>query len=52
MSDKVLIDTNLWVYLYAKSPEIKYFKVKQLVEINFDNIIFSNPFELTIDIDD
>ncbi|WP_347274116.1 PIN domain-containing protein [Candidatus Kuenenia sp.] len=41
MSDKVLIDTNLWVYLYAKSPEIKYFKVKQLVETNFNNIIFS-----------
>lgn len=41
MSDKVLIDTNLWVYLYAKSPETKYFKVKQLVETNFDNIIFS-----------
>lgn len=41
MSDKVLIDTNLWVYLYVKSPETKHFKVKQLVEINFDNIIFS-----------
>ena len=41
MSDKVLIDTNLWVYLYAKSPETKYFKIKQLVETNFDNIIFS-----------
>ena len=41
MSDKVLIDTNLWVYLYAKSPETKHFKVIQLVETNFDNIIFS-----------
>ncbi len=41
MSDKIFVDTNLWVYLYAKSPEAKYFKVKQLVETNFENIIVS-----------
>jgi predicted nucleic acid-binding protein len=41
MSNKILIDTNLWVYLYAKSPESKYHKVKQTVDENFNTIILS-----------
>ncbi|GEM_PF-2018075 len=35
MSDKVFLDTNLWVYLYAKEPEGKYLKVKQIIELKF-----------------
>ncbi len=39
MSDNIFIDTNLWVYLYAKTPEDKYRKVKQLVDKHFSNIL-------------
>jgi predicted nucleic acid-binding protein len=31
MSDKIFIDTNLWVYLYAKEPENKYLKVQKII---------------------
>ncbi|MDJ1177996.1 PIN domain-containing protein [Roseofilum sp. BLCC_M91] len=41
MSDKIFLDTNLWVYLYAKEPEIKYLKVKQVIEDNFESILVS-----------
>ena len=41
MNDKILIDTNLWVYLYSKDPPEKYQKVKKLVDENFDTIIVS-----------
>ncbi len=41
MNDKILIDTNLWVYLYSKDPPKKYQKIKKLVEENFDTIIAS-----------
>ena len=38
---KVMIDTNLWVYLYAKNPDNKYRKVRELIDNNFDSIIIS-----------
>jgi predicted nucleic acid-binding protein len=38
---KVMIDTNLWVYLYAKNPDNKYRKVRKLIDNNFDSIIIS-----------
>lgn len=41
MSDKIMIDTNILVYLYAKQPEYKYLKAQEIVNINFDKIIFS-----------
>ncbi len=41
MNDKVLIDTNLWIYLYSKVPPEKYQKVRELVDENFDAIIVS-----------
>ena len=41
MSDKILIDTNLWIYLYSKSPEAKYHQVKQTIDENFNHIILS-----------
>lgn len=31
MIDKILIDTNLWIYLYSKVPPEKYQKVRKLV---------------------
>lgn len=39
--DKIFMDTNLWVYLYTKSPEAKYKKVKQIVNTHFRNIVVS-----------
>lgn len=41
MKDKVLLDTNLWVYLYAKDPPDKSLKVRELVNHNFTAIIIS-----------
>jgi len=41
MKDKVLLDTNLWVYLYAKDPPDKSVKVRELVNNNFSRIIIS-----------
>lgn len=41
MKDKVLLDTNLWVYLYAKDPPDKSVKVRELVNHNFIAIIIS-----------
>ena len=41
MNDKILIDTNLWIYLYSKDPPDKYQKVKDLVDEDFDAIIVS-----------
>ena len=31
MTDKVLLDTNLWVYLYSKEPYEKYQRVEQIL---------------------
>lgn len=41
MSDKILLDTNLWVYLYAKQPEAKYLKIREIISDNLQNIIVS-----------
>ncbi|KAB8332557.1 PIN domain-containing protein [Scytonema tolypothrichoides VB-61278] len=41
MADKVMIDTNLWVYLYAKNPQEKYLKVKKIISENFDCLTVS-----------
>jgi predicted nucleic acid-binding protein len=41
MNDNILIDTNLWIYLYSKDPQDKYPKIKNLVNENFDSIIVS-----------
>jgi predicted nucleic acid-binding protein len=41
MSGNILIDTNIWVYLYAKSPQEKYLKVQEIIENNFDSLIIS-----------
>lgn len=41
MEDKVTLDTNLWVYLYAKYPLDKYLKVRELVSDRFEAILVS-----------
>ena len=41
MSDKIFIDTNLWVYLYAKNPQDKYLKIREIVSENLQAIIVS-----------
>jgi predicted nucleic acid-binding protein len=42
MSDNVLIDTNIWVYLYALNPQAKREKARQLIDANFQNIVVSS----------
>ena len=41
MSGSVLLDTNLWVYLYSKKPTDKYEKVSQLFLPNIQSLIIS-----------
>ena len=41
MTAKSLLDTNLWVYLYAKDPPDKTAQVRRLVDSHFDTIVMS-----------
>lgn len=41
MKDKVLLDTNLWVYLYSQNSPNKSVKVRELLNNNFTSIIIS-----------
>jgi predicted nucleic acid-binding protein len=41
MSAKIFIDTNLWVYLYAKSPEEKYIKIRRIISEQFQSVVIS-----------
>ena len=41
MPAKIFVDTNLWVYLYAKNPPEKYGQVRQLVADQFEEVIIS-----------
>ena len=41
MPAKILIDTNLWIYLYAKNPLEKYNRVRQIIVDQFENIVIS-----------
>ncbi|MCU0566308.1 MAG: PIN domain-containing protein [Oculatellaceae cyanobacterium Prado106] len=41
MSDKVLLDTNLWVYLYSKDPIDKCEKVNSLLLDHIESLIIS-----------
>lgn len=41
MNGKILIDTNLWVYLYAKSSQKKHVRVRQVVADHFQAIVIS-----------
>lgn len=41
MTDKVMFDTNLWVYLYAQNVPEKQATVKALLADNFDSVVLS-----------
>ena len=41
MTARILLDTNLWVYLYAKDPLEKYEQIRQIVTNQFETIIIS-----------
>lgn len=41
MSDKIMLDTNLWVYLYAQNVPDKQAKVRQIIADEFANIVLS-----------
>lgn len=41
MSDRVLLDTNLWVYLYSKEPKEKYEKADALLLSHLDALVVS-----------
>ncbi|MBE2198931.1 MAG: PIN domain-containing protein [Anaerolinea sp.] len=41
MTAKVVLDTNLWVYLYAKNAPEKQAPVKKLVAMHFESIVLS-----------
>jgi len=42
MNDNVLVDTNIWVYLYALNPQAKREKARQLIDGSFQNIVVSS----------
>lgn len=39
MSDKIFIDTNVWVYLFSEDKKSNF--ARDLIESNFDNIVIS-----------
>ncbi len=41
MTDKVLLDTNLWVYLYSKDPLEKYQRVEEILRTHPQSIQIS-----------
>ena len=36
--NQVFLDTNLWIYLYAKEPPDKYQKVEEIIKDNWQSI--------------
>lgn len=41
MTDKIFLDTNLWIYLYAKNPPEKYQKVEEIIKSSSSLILVS-----------
>lgn len=41
MTDKVFVDTNLWVYLYSGDDNLKGARVKEIIDLRFGDIIIS-----------
>ncbi|MCC5667705.1 PIN domain-containing protein [Nostoc sp. CHAB 5784] len=41
MSNNIFIDTNLWIYLYAKNPPEKYYKVAEIIKNNSSLLLVS-----------
>jgi predicted nucleic acid-binding protein len=44
MSNNIFLDTNLWIYLYAKNPPEKYQKVAEIIKINSSLLLISTQF--------
>ncbi|KPQ32624.1 MAG: putative nucleic-acid-binding protein, contains PIN domain [Phormidium sp. OSCR] len=42
MSNRIFIDTNIWVYLYARNAPVKSGRAKEIVSQNFESIIISS----------
>lgn len=40
-NDLILLDTNIWVYFYSKTEQIKYNLTHQLIDKHFDQIIIT-----------
>jgi predicted nucleic acid-binding protein len=38
MTDRVFLDTNLWVYYYAATPQAKFLKIQTLIAENFQSL--------------
>lgn len=41
MTGRILIDTNLWIYLYSSNPATKRNRVEEVVEQDFERIILT-----------
>ena len=41
MTGRIFLDTNLWIYLYAKAPPEKYQKVEEIINKNSQSIQIS-----------
>jgi predicted nucleic acid-binding protein len=41
MTDRIFIDTNIWVYFYAKDPPEKFQKIREIINSDSPEIIVS-----------
>ncbi|MEH2408880.1 PIN domain-containing protein [Nostoc sp.] len=41
MSNNIFLDTNLWIYLYAKNPPAKYQQVAEIIKKNSSLLLIS-----------
>lgn len=41
MTDKIFLDTNLWIYLYAKNPSEKFQPVAEILKNNSSSLLVS-----------
>ncbi len=41
MTGRIFLDTNLWIYLYAKEPPEKYQKVEEIINKNYQELQIS-----------
>jgi predicted nucleic acid-binding protein len=41
MSNNIFLDTNLWIYLYAKNPPEKYQQVAEIIKNNSSYLLIS-----------
>jgi predicted nucleic acid-binding protein len=41
MIDKIFLDSNLWIYLYAKNPPEKFQQVVEIIKNNSSSLLVS-----------